>query len=128
MFAEHRDAGVHVYTVSPASLPSVRLLESYTIVDDRVPVTFQFTRDGGAFREERVSIDPVEVGRAAGRFESIRRRARPYARGDDQLNEAPRIPLVDSQVSLTYSTKCDTITRRGHEQPGRTLVQDPQPA
>ena len=78
VLAEHHGAGVRVYTVSPASLPTVQLLESYMIVDDKVLVTFYFTRDGKSFREEKVSIDPVEVGRAAGRFESVYRRARPY--------------------------------------------------
>lgn len=78
VLAEHHGAGVRVYTVSPASLPTVHLLESYMIVDDKVLVTFYFTRDGKSFREERVSIDPVDVGRAVGRFESIYRRAIPY--------------------------------------------------
>ena len=74
----HKDAGVQVFTVSPNDLPATQLLESYQIVDDGILVIFYYTRDGISFREEKISIDPVEVDRAISRFESIFRRATPY--------------------------------------------------
>ena len=75
----HKDAGVQVFVVSPDDLPTTQLLESYLVVDDRILVIFYYTRDGKLFREEKISIDPVEVDRAIGRFDSMFRRAKPYA-------------------------------------------------
>ena len=75
----HKDSGVEVFTVSPDDLPATQLLESYQIVDDEILVIFYYTRDGKSFREEKVSIEPVEVDRAVSRFESTLRRATPYA-------------------------------------------------
>lgn len=74
----HKDAGVQVFVVSPEDLPSTQLLESYLVVDDRILVVFYFTRDGRHFREEKISVEPVEVDRAISRFNSVLRRAKAY--------------------------------------------------
>jgi hypothetical protein len=74
----HREAGVHVMIVSPADIPNPDLLESFMLVDDKVLVVFNYTRDGRKFRSERISIDPVEVGRFIDRFSAISRRATEY--------------------------------------------------
>jgi hypothetical protein len=74
----HKDAGVEVFVVSPEALESTQLLESYLVVDNRILVVFYYTRDGRRFKGERVSIEPVEVGTAVARFDSVLNRAKAY--------------------------------------------------
>lgn len=74
----HKSAGVEVFIVSPSDLPTTQLLESFMIVDNKTLIVFYYTRDGSLFREEKVSIEPVEVDRALAMFNSIFRRAKPY--------------------------------------------------
>jgi hypothetical protein len=74
----HKKAGAQVFIVSPEELPNTQLLESYLIVDESVLVVFYFTRDGKHFREERISINQIEVNRAVSGFNSIFRRATVY--------------------------------------------------
>jgi len=79
---EHAQAGVDVYTVSPDDLPSTDLLESYMIADDRILVTFLYTRDGRLFRGEKICVEPLEVDRAISNFTAVLRRAKPFQNGN----------------------------------------------
>jgi hypothetical protein len=78
VFDGHKNAGVQVFTVTPEELPHTQLLESYLVVDNSVLVVFYFTRDGRHFREEKISINQVEVDRAVSNFNSVLRRATVY--------------------------------------------------
>jgi len=69
-----RDAGVEVYTALPEELPR-ELNEDYLIMDDRVCVRMELAGDRHA-REERISIDEVEVERMVKRFDMLLRHAR----------------------------------------------------
>jgi hypothetical protein len=73
---KHKEAGADVYVISPEDLPSTRLLQSYMIVDDHIPVYFYLTRDGKRSREEKITIDPAEVDKAITAFNAVRRCAK----------------------------------------------------
>ena len=75
---EHVSAGVKVFVVSPEELSSLQLLESYLIIDDKILVVFYYTREGRLLKEEKISIESVEVNNALSRFTSVIRRAKPY--------------------------------------------------
>jgi hypothetical protein len=75
---KHVAAGVKVFVVSPDELSSPQLLESYLIIDDKILVVFYYTREGRLMKEERISIESVEVNSALSRFSLVIRRARPY--------------------------------------------------
>lgn len=74
----HKDAGVKVYVVPPDDLPTPQLLENYLIIDGKVLVVFYYTREGRRLREEKISVEPVEVDTAVSRFSAIMRRAKVY--------------------------------------------------
>lgn len=72
----HYDAGSKVYTVSPEELPA-QLVHSYFIVDETILAEFFLTPDG-SLRNEKISINGVEVERAIDKFNSVLRYAREY--------------------------------------------------
>ena len=78
VFKSHKESGVDVWVVSPDELPNTELLESFMIVDDKVLVIFYYTRDGSKFRNEKISIDPVEVDKYIDMYTLIKRRSRKF--------------------------------------------------
>ena len=75
----HIEAGANVFVVSPKELDS-GVLESYFIVDDKILAEFYFTLDG-QLKEERISINPIEVDKAKSEFNYILRNASKYKDG-----------------------------------------------
>jgi hypothetical protein len=63
---KHQNAGIEVYVVEAKELPS-ELHEDYFIVDDQIVSVMTFWSNGQP-REERISIDKVEVQRSVQKF------------------------------------------------------------
>jgi hypothetical protein len=79
---QQKGLGIDIYIAFPDSLPR-ELNEDYIIVDDRVFTRLELT-GGGQAREERISIDTVEVERMAKNFGSLLR----YSRHLDEVIES----------------------------------------
>lgn len=77
--------GIEVYIAFPDDLPR-DLNEDYLIMDDRVFVRLELTGDGRA-KEERISVDPIEVERMVKRFDRLLRYA---GKLDDVINSLKR--------------------------------------
>lgn len=77
-----RQLGVEVYVAIAETTPR-DLNEDYLIMDNRVFTRLELTGDGYA-REERISIDAVEVERMVKKFDMLLRHARKL---DDMISE-----------------------------------------
>ena len=77
-----RNMGIELYVVFPDDVPR-DLNEDYLIIDDRVLIRLELTGHGRA-REQRFSVDPVEVERVVKRFDMLLKYARKL---DDVIDE-----------------------------------------
>lgn len=75
--------GIRVYVVYLEELPS-DLNEDYIIIDDRIFARLELTGHGQA-REERISVEPVEVDRMIRKFDALFRYSRSFEQVKDEL-------------------------------------------
>jgi hypothetical protein len=79
---QQQSLGIDVYVAFPDNVP-VELCEDYLIVDDKIFAKLELTNDGRA-REQRISIDTVEIERMTKRFDTLLR----YSRKIDEMAES----------------------------------------